>query len=149
MTQILVLNGPNLNLLGTREPELYGRQTLAEINHELEKVAAAHNATLRIEQSNHEGVLIDAVHEARDWANGILINPGAFTHTSYALRDSIAAVALPAVELHLSNVHARESFRRRSVLAPVCLGQVAGFGAYSYILALLALLDHLKKKDEG
>jgi 3-dehydroquinate dehydratase II len=149
MTQILVLNGPNLNLLGTREPQVYGRQTLAEINHELEKVAAGHNTVLRLVQSNHEGVLIDALHEARDWANGLLINPGAFTHTSYSLRDAITAVALPAVEVHLSNVHGRERFRRRSVLAPVCLGQVAGFGAYSYTLALLALLDHLKKKDEG
>jgi 3-dehydroquinate dehydratase II len=145
MTQILVLNGPNLNLLGTREPQVYGRQTLTEINHELEKVAAGHNVVLRMVQSNHEGVLIDALHEARDWANGILINPGAFTHTSYALRDAVTAVALPAVEVHLSNVHGRERFRRRSVLAPVCLGQVAGFGAYSYTLALLALLDHLKK----
>jgi 3-dehydroquinate dehydratase II len=149
MSQILVLNGPNLNLLGTREPDVYGRQTLAEINHELEKVAAAHNTVLRTVQSNHEGALIDALHEARDWADGILINPGAFTHTSYALRDAITAVALPAVEVHLSNVHTREPFRRRSVLAPVCLGQVAGFGAYSYTLGLFALLNHLNKKDEG
>jgi 3-dehydroquinate dehydratase II len=149
MIQILVLHGPNLNLLGTREPEVYGRETLAEINQELDRVASTHNTRLRFVQSNHEGVLIDALHEARDWANGILINPGALTHTSYALRDAIVAVALPAVELHLSNVHARERFRRRSLLAPVCLGQVAGFGPYSYIVALLALIDHLAKQVKG
>ena len=111
MTKILVLHGPNLNLLGQREPEVYGRQTLADINALLEATAAERGAQLRIQQSNHEGVLIDAIHEAMDWAAGILINPGAYTHTSVALRDAIAAVGLPCVEVHLSNIYGREPFR--------------------------------------
>ena len=119
---------------------MYGTVTLADIDAALEREASARGVTLRILQSNHEGALIDAIHEMRQWADGILINPGAFTHYSYALRDAIAAVGLPCVEVHLSNIHAREPFRHTSVIAPVCSGQISGFGLQSYLLGLTALV---------
>jgi 3-dehydroquinate dehydratase-2 len=142
MSTIALIHGPNLNLLGTRETHIYGDMTLAKIEAELrQQLDAAHE--LRTLQSNHEGVLIDFIHDARAWADGIVINPGAFTHYSYALRDAITGVQLPTVEVHLSNIHARESFRHTSVLAPVCVGQICGFGWRSYLLGVQAMLDHL------
>lgn len=141
--QILVLNGPNLNLLGTREPDVYGSDTLADIIADLRTLAATRDAELRDVQSNGEGDLIDALHDARAWADGVVFNPGAYTHTSIALRDAISACELPVVETHLSNVHAREEFRHTSMVSAVCLGVVGGFGRHSYAVALDGLLRHL------
>jgi 3-dehydroquinate dehydratase-2 len=143
MVNILILHGPNLNLLGKREPDVYGHVSLADIDTAIRELAAQKKCEVRILQSNSEGALIDALHEAMDYADGILINPGAFTHYSIALRDAIAATGLPAVEVHLSNVYSRELFRHQSVIAPVCIGQIAGFGWRSYLLGLQALIDYL------
>lgn len=141
MSKILVLNGPNLNLLGRREPEIYGSLTLEAINTRLEKRAAAAGIAIEFFQSNHEGALVDAVQGAEGKADFILLNAAAFTHYSIALRDAIAAVSVPVIEIHLSNIHRREKFRHTSVIAPVVMGQVAGFGAESYLGALeIALL---------
>lgn len=139
--RILVLHGPNLNLLGQREPDVYGHATLPDIDRTLGELAAELSAAVECRQSNHEGTLIDWVHE--DGFDGVLINPGGYTHTSVALRDAIAAVPRPCVEVHLSNVHAREPFRRHSYVAPVCVGTVSGFGSRSYTLGLRALIDYL------
>lgn len=143
---ILVLHGPNLNLLGTREVSIYGVQTLGQINQSLLARAKEYQMRLEILQSNHEGELIDAIHQARDWASGIIINPAAYTHTSVALRDALAAAELPTIEVHLSNVHARESFRHKSLTAPVVWGQIVGLGSLGYLLALDALVDRLRQE---
>ena len=133
---MLVIHGPNLNLLGRREPEVYGSQTLGEIDELIRAEAAALDVLVRILQSNHEGALVEAIHSAIDWADAIVINPAAYTHTSVALRDALAGVGVPAIEVHLSNIHAREDFRQRSLTAPACVGVVSGFGAQSYVAAL-------------
>ncbi len=143
--RILVLNGPNLNLLGTREPGIYGSSTLADINASLTEAAGALDSVLTFGQSNHEGVLIDSIHESRDTQDGLVINAGAYTHTSVALRDAIAAVGIPTVEVHLSNLYKREEFRHYSYLAPVAIGQICGFGPDSYWLGLQALVRHLRR----
>ncbi|AMV71826.1 type II 3-dehydroquinate dehydratase [Desulfuromonas sp. DDH964] len=144
--KILVLHGPNLNLLGSREPAVYGTRTLADIDAELVSLGRELGAVVETVQSNHEGVLIDRIHQARnEGVSGLLINPGGFTHTSVALRDALTAVNLPTVEVHLSNIHARESFRQHSYIAPVALAQIGGFGADSYLLALRGILGILKK----
>jgi len=142
--KILLIHGPNLNMLGKREPEVYGRMTLEQIDQRLQAHASEAGHELKTFQSNGEGALIDAIHDAAEWADGIIINAGAYTHTSIALRDAISSVNLPTIEVHLSNVHARESFRHKSFIAPVCLGTIAGFGWHSYLLGLDGLLAHLK-----
>lgn len=143
--KISVFNGPNLNLLGTREPAIYGVHTLADIQASCVQTARDLGIGLDFMQSNHEGALIDAFHAARGASDGIVVNAGAYTHTSIALRDAISASEVPTVELHLSNTHAREAFRHTSMIAPVCVGVIAGFGAAGYPLALTALVQHLKQ----
>lgn len=138
MVRIAVIHGPNLNLLGLREPEIYGGDDLDRINLKLQELAKRENLELSIVQSNQEGGIVDAIHAALDWAQAIVINPAAYTHTSVAIRDAIAAVRLPTVEVHLSNIYSREEFRHHSVVSPVVVGQIAGFGTGSYLLALLA-----------
>jgi 3-dehydroquinate dehydratase-2 len=143
MMKILILNGPNLNLLGSREPAVYGSETLGEILDALRVYGEGRGVEVRDFQSNSEGTLVDAIHAARGWADGIIFNAGAYTHYSIALRDAIAGVGLPVVEVHMSNVHAREEFRHKSVLSAVCLGSIVGFGRWSYFLGVEALVRHL------
>lgn len=144
--RVRVIHGPNLNLLGKRDPEVYGSHTLAEINEEMTKLGKELEMDLRISQHNSDGDIVEAIHECADWAQCIVINPAAYTHYSIAICDAIKAVRLPAIEVHLSNIHAREEFRHRSVTAPVCVGQIAGFGVSSYLLALHAARDIILKR---
>lgn len=139
--KILVLHGPNLNLTGIREPEVYGSMTMDEINSHLIKEGLDHGVEVICRQSNHEGELIDMLHDARNWANGVVFNPGGFSHTSIALRDAVAAIGIPVIEVHMSNVYAREKFRHRSFLSAVCKGKIVGFGWKSYLLGLSALIQ--------
>ena len=146
MPSVLILNGPNLNLLGTRQPEVYGSTTLADVEQLCTTTAAAHGFEVACFQSNHEGALIDQIHAAKGMHDAIVLNAGAYTHTSIALMDAIASVELPVVEVHLSNIHARETFRHQSYIAPVAVGQICGFGAKGYVLALDALADVFARK---
>lgn len=145
-TRIAVIHGPNLNMLGSREPEVYGNATLDDINLMLSKEAEKIKVQLDFFQSNSEGSIIDFVQNCAQTSQGIIINAGAYTHTSVAIRDALAAVAVPAVEVHISNVYSREKFRHRSLIAPVCIGQVTGFGPFSYTAALLGLVDFINRK---
>ncbi|MDD4900417.1 MAG: type II 3-dehydroquinate dehydratase [Candidatus Omnitrophica bacterium] len=144
MKKILVIHGPNLNLLGTREPGIYGKATLKQINAQLEKIAKKRNASLKIIQSNHEGAIVDAIQKAKSKFNAILINPAAYTHTSVAIRDAIAASGILTIEVHLSNIYTREKFRHKSLISPVAKGTILGFGEKSYYLGLTALIDLLE-----
>ena len=146
MFKMLLIHGPNLNLLGKREPQIYGGSSLDEINARMMSLAEANKAELRTIQSNREGTLIDAIHDAGGWADGIIINPGAYAHYSYAIRDALAAVNLPAVEVHISNIYAREEFRHKSVIAPVVIGCITGLGWRSYTCGLESLLGILKDR---
>jgi 3-dehydroquinate dehydratase-2 len=145
MINVLILHGPNLNLLGEREPEIYGKLALSDIDEEIKSLAHSMGIAVKCFQSNHEGALIDFIHEHRRWAQGMVFNPGALTHYSYSLRDAIAAVQLPTVEVHISDIHAREPFRSISVIAQVCLAQIYGRGLQSYLDGLKLLIGHLQK----
>lgn len=147
MPAVLILHGPNLNLLGEREPAVYGSLTLEEINRRLVEAGRGVGIEVRALQANGEGALIDALHEARGWASGVVFNPGGYTHTSVALRDAVAAIGLPVIEVHLSNVYAREEFRHTSLIAPVCLGKITGFGWRSYLLGLQAISGFLEEEQ--
>lgn len=146
MKKLLLINGPNLNRLGKREPHIYGSVTLSDVEKNLTEFAKTLNTEIDCFQSNHEGAIIDAIHEAEEKYDGIVMNPAAFTHYSYAIRDAIAGITVPVVEIHISNIHTREEFRHTSVIAPVTIGQIVGLGIYGYKLALMAMLEHLGGK---
>jgi len=146
MKKVLILHGPNMNLLGSREPDVYGRTTLEEINQRLNQIGRELSFEVRAEQSNHEGELIEHLHSARIWAKGVIFNPAGYTHSSVALRDAIVGIKLPVIEVHLSNIYAREDFRQRSLIAPVSAGSISGFGWYSYVLGLYALKNILQSQ---
>ncbi|MEL7212146.1 MAG: type II 3-dehydroquinate dehydratase [Pseudomonadota bacterium] len=147
MTSLLILNGPNLNLLGTRQPEVYGVTTLAQIEADCVAHGKIKDIVIAFEQTNHEGEMVDMLHAAKGTHEGIILNAGAYTHTSVALMDAIQSIEIPVIEVHLSNIHAREAFRQKSFIAPVALGQICGFGAIGYKLAIDAIFDHLGKKN--
>jgi 3-dehydroquinate dehydratase-2 len=149
MIRFLLLNGPNLNRLGMREPHIYGHTTLAQLEKQLTEFASEYEVELTCYQSNYEGALIDQIHRAESLYDGIIFNPGAFTHYSYALRDAIASIQTPVIEVHISNIHAREPFRHHSVIAPVTVGQIVGLGVSGYRLAILALLDMVEGKGKS
>jgi 3-dehydroquinate dehydratase II len=144
MPSVLVLHGPNLNLLGLREPGVYGTLTMDDINGKMIEMGKELGLEVRCLQSNHEGALIDALHDARTWAAGVVFNPGGYTHTSVALRDAVASIAIPVIEVHISNVHAREEFRQKSMLSPVCAGTISGLGVQSYLLGLRGLSEIIR-----
>lgn len=148
MKKILLIHGPNLDLLGKREPEIYGKTTLEAINRELKRSARKANVGITIVQSNHEGEIVDLIGDARNKFDGLIINPAAYTHTSVAIRDAIAASGLTTIEVHLSNIYAREEFRQNSLIAPVCAGQISGFGATSYTLAFIAILPLIGRRKK-
>lgn len=147
--KVLIIHGPNLNLLGEREPDIYGNENLQELNHSLMSYGRDKGIEVEVMQSNHEGVIVDAIQQARHQFDGIVINAGAYTHYSYAIRDALAALTLPVVEVHISNIYKRESFRHHSVIAPVVCGQITGLGTYSYFLAVDYLIQHHNLKDRG
>jgi 3-dehydroquinate dehydratase II len=147
MPSVLVLNGPNLNLLGLREPGVYGSTTMEDINNRMIELGKELGIEVRCFQSNHEGALIDALHDARNWAGGVIFNPGGYTHTSVALRDAISAIKIPVIEVHISNVHAREEFRHHSMISAVCAGTISGLGVQSYLLGLRGLAEKIKSEN--
>ncbi len=149
MLKILLIHGPNLNLLGWRDPGIYGTVGFDEINARMKRTAEEHGAELRVFQSNSEGALVDAIQEARNWADGIVINPGAYAHYSIAMRDALSAVKLPTIEVHLSNIHARDELRHKLVLTPVCVGMICGLGWRSYLFGLQALIALLQEKADA